>query len=477
MRTLRSRLILSHILPLLLIVPIVGVALVYILETQVLLTDLSEALVQQGVMTADLARDEPSIWSQPAEAHQFVTFFSVRSRSSMMLFDAQGNLLAASEPKYHQLLGQPMELPHLSAALEGQQQVYVDYSQRVQAEVIQVFVPVVGPNQRVLGVIRLSQYFSDVQHQLVRLRYLIAGVLALELLLAVVVALVLALNLGRSLQRVTDAIYGVASGRGWETLPEEGPEEIRTLLRAFNTLIEHLRVLEESRRRLLANLVHELGRPLGSLRSASQALLGGAGEDPELRQELVEGMDTQIQRLQPLLESLTDLHDQVLGALELNLQPIAISDWLRRTVRPWRQAAHDQGLHWRTDIPDSLPQIECDPDRLAQALGNLLTNAIKYTPEGTVSVEASLQADGVSISVADTGIGIVPSEQERIFEPFYRSQRDKRFPQGMGLGLSIARDLVLAHGGRLDVESEPGQGSRFTIWLPRVPATGAEDGS
>ena len=476
MRTLRSRLILSHILPLLLIVPIVGVALVYILETQVLLADLSEALVQQGVMTADLARDEPAIWSDSAQANQFVTFFSVRSRSSVMLFDADGNLLASSDPKSGQLLGQPQEMSRLSAALEGQQQVYVDYTQRVQAEVIQVLVPVVGPNQQVLGVVRISQYLSDVQHQLVRLRYLIAGVLALELLLAVLVALGLALNLGRSLQRVTDAIYGVASGRAGETLPEEGPEEIRTLLRAFNTLLERLRVLEESRRRLLANLVHELGRPLGSLRSALQALLSGGAEDADFRQELLEGMDTQVQRLQPLLESLTDLHDQVLGTLELNLQPIATSDWLRRTVSPWRQMAHDQGLHWRIDIPESLPVVEVDPDRLAQALGNLLTNAIKYTPEGSVSVEASLQAEGLSISVADTGIGIAPAEQARIFEPFYRSQRDKRFPQGMGLGLSIARDLVLAHGGHLDLQSAPGQGSRFTLWLPLPPATGEQNG-
>ncbi len=109
---------------------------------------------------------------------------------------------------------------------------------------------------------------------------------------------------------------------------------------------------------------------------------------------------------------------------------------------------------------------EIDPDRLAQALGNLLSNAIKYTPEGTVSVEASVQDSRVAIVVSDTGIGIAPAEQERIFEPFYRSRRDKRFPQGMGLGLSIARDLVHAHGGRLEVESTPEQGSRFTIFLP-----------
>jgi signal transduction histidine kinase len=102
---------------------------------------------------------------------------------------------------------------------------------------------------------------------------------------------------------------------------------------------------------------------------------------------------------------------------------------------------------------------------LAQILGNLLSNAIKYTPVGTVSVGARRENDGVSIVVGDTGLGITPAEQAHIFEPFYRSHRDKRFPQGMGLGLSIARELVVAHGGRLEVESQPEQGSRFIIWL------------
>ncbi len=466
MRTLRSRLILSHIVPLLLIVPLVGVALVYILETQVLLTSLSRDLAQQGALTADLARDEPQIWRDTSEAQRFVTFFSVRSQSQVMLFDSAGNLLASSEPGYTDRVGQPLELPNLSAALAGEQQVHVQYTQELHTEVVQVLVPVVGPNREVMGVVRLSQYLSGIHDQLIRLRYLIAGVLAIELALAVVVALALALNLGRSLGRVTDAIYGVASGHEWETLPEEGPEEIRTLLRAFNALIERLRILEESRRRLLANLVHELGRPLGALQSGVQALLSGAAEDPDLRHDLLEGMDTQVQRLRPLLDSLTNLHGQVLGTLELNLQPIALSDWLIPTITPWRQAAHDKGLHWQMEISDSLPVVEIDPDRLAQVLGNLLSNAIKYTPVGTVSVEAFVQDGEVTIAVGDTGIGIPPSEQEQIFEPFYRSQRDKRFPQGMGLGLSIARDLVLAHGGRLDVESAAGRGSRFSVRLP-----------
>jgi signal transduction histidine kinase len=468
MRTLRSRLILSHILPLVLVIPIVGFALVYILETQILVANLSDELAKDAALTADLARDQPAIWRDTAEAQRFVTFFSVRSQSNIMLFDAQGNLLAASEPGYHAQVGQPLELPDLAAALLGEQQVYVGRAQQVQAEIVQVLVPVVGPNREVMGVVRMSQHLSDMENQLVHLRWLIAAVLAAEFLLAVILGLALALSLGRSLRRVTDAIFGVANGREWTTLPVEGPEEIRSLLSAFNTLIERLRLLEDSRRRLLANLVHELGRPLGAMQSGIQALLSGAEEDPELRRELLEGMDTQVQRLRPLLDSLTDLHGQVLGTLELHRQPVDLGDWLRRTVSPWRQAAHDRGLYWSAEIPTSLPMLEIDPDRMAQVLGNLLSNAIKYTPEGRVSVEASVVDDSVVIAVTDTGIGIAPSEQEEIFEPLYRSHRDRRFPQGMGLGLSIARDLVLAHGGRLEVESTSEQGSRFTVWLPLV---------
>jgi signal transduction histidine kinase len=123
-------------------------------------------------------------------------------------------------------------------------------------------------------------------------------------------------------------------------------------------------------------------------------------------------------------------------------------------------------------VPDTLPSLEVDADRLAQALSNLLSNAIKYTsPAGAVSVDAGVEEDenAVWIRVSDTGPGIAPEEQERIFAPFYRSQADRRFPQGMGLGLSIAQALIAAHGGWLELESTPGMGSHFTIWIPLSP--------
>jgi signal transduction histidine kinase len=116
--------------------------------------------------------------------------------------------------------------------------------------------------------------------------------------------------------------------------------------------------------------------------------------------------------------------------------------------------------------------VRADPLRLDQVIGNLVSNAIKFTPDGgTVTIEAGESGSHVWVRVCDTGPGIPAEAQEKMFEPFVRGGQGRRFPQGMGLGLSIARELVEAHGGRLELESEAGFGSKFTVWLPRYPVS------
>ncbi|MBI1882447.1 MAG: HAMP domain-containing histidine kinase [Chloroflexi bacterium] len=468
MRSLRTRLIVSHILPLLVIVPLVGIALIYVLETQVLLPNLSAELTRQASLTADLANDHPDVWRDPVTAGLFVARFSAHHQSQVMLLDPTGKLLATSDIRDVKWLGQTIELPTLPQVLAGQNSVQINYSQSADAEIAEVLVPVIGSSQRVVGIVRVTHRLGNVYDQFFRLRYLIAAILAIGLLLGAAVGLVLALDLERSLRRVTSAILGVAYGRQLTPLAEQGPEEVRQLLRAFNTLAERLRMLEAARRRLLANVVHEVGRPIGALQSAIQALLNGADQDEVFRRELLTGMEAEVQRMHPLLNNLTELHERILGTLELSCRPTALNEWLPPTLAPWREAVQAKGLDWQATIPSGLPTIEVDPDRLAQVLGNLLSNAIKYTPAGgVVSFAAGLDNGDVWLQVSDTGPGIASEEQARIFEPFYRSQRNRRFPQGLGLGLTIAQDLIAAHGGRLEVESQTGQGSHFTVRLPQ----------
>lgn len=466
-RTLRARFIVSHWLPLLITIPLIGVALTYLLETQVLLQNLTNELRAQAVLLADMTGGQPGIWYDRAVAQSFVTQLGSVLEARVMLLDISGTLLASSDPNDLVLIGQTVQVTGWTELLTGATVVHTRGSSRGKAEVVEVLAPVMDLTQHLAGVIRLTHQTAGVSQRFARLRYVISGVLVGGLLVGAVVGWGLALNLERPLEQVTRAVRRLTSGEALDPLAEQGPREIRQLSRSFNTLVERLRNLEHARRQLLSNLVHEIGRPLGALRSAVQALVGGADEQTELRRELLTGMDGEIGNLQRLLEDLAGLHNQVLGTVRLDLQPVSLSAWLPSVLAPWREAAQAKGLLWKAEVPLDLPNVEADRDRLAQAVGNLLSNAVKFTPAGgQVSTAAGTEPGAIWIRVSDTGPGIAHEEQERIFTPFFRSQASPRFPQGMGLGLSIARDLVAAHGGRLEMKSVSGMGSQFTLWLP-----------
>jgi len=215
---------------------------------------------------------------------------------------------------------------------------------------------------------------------------------------------------------------------------------------------------------------------LGALRSAIQALARGAAEDPQLFQDLTTGMDEEAARLQDILNDLADLHGQVLGSLELKRESVALNDWLPRVLLPWQEAASEKRLDWQVDLAEGLPEVQIDQVRFAQVIGNLASNAIKFTPpEGSVRITAGQRDSEVWIRIQDSGPGMPVEEQRQIFQPFYQGSQGKRIHQGMGLGLSIANDLTAAHGGRISLESSPGAGSTFTVWLPLKPAISGPD--
>jgi signal transduction histidine kinase len=475
-KSLRGRFILSHMLPLVVVIPLIGVTLVYVLETQVMLDNLSTELMGQAVIVAEVASTRADIWTDPSRAQLFVALVDSNVTTRIMLLDLNGDLLCSSDPSDVDLVGQHGNMVGGAGARAGTASVHTTYSRYLQQEVVDVLVPVIGPDQQVMGVVRMSHRLFSVYERFLRLRYLIAGVLAGGLVLGAVAGWAVAVNLEKPLRQVTQAVSQLTSGERTEPLPEQGPREVRSLSRAVNALVEQLHSMEQARRKLLSNLVHELGRPLGAFHSAIQALVGGAADDPPLRHDLLAGMADEVGRMRRLLDDLAALHDQVLGSLELDRRQTELRPWLAHTLSPWRQVAQDKGLQWQMTIPASLPTVEIDPDRLGQALGNLLSNAIKYTPSGgTVTVQAGIEAQQLWVRVSDTGPGIASEDLERVFTPFYRPrprgpQPDRRFADGMGLGLSIAHDLVVAHGGRLQAESTPGLGSRFTVWLPLPPS-------
>ena len=467
LRSLRNRLILSHVLPLLIIIPLMGLAIIYALETQVLLPSLSKELVGEASLLTEIASNQPEIWKNPDFAQDILAQARPYLAARVMWLAPDGRLLASSDPADADRLGQLLDIPEFTLARPDDVISRTDYSQRLHGEIVDVYAPVITTENQIVAIVRLSYRFATVYEDFMQLRYLIAAILIVSLLAGVLLGSTLALNINSPLQKVIDAVYDLAQGSRKAALAEQGPEEVRLLQRSVNHLMERLHSLEEARRRLLANLVHEIGRPLGALHAAVQALLLTPQPDSQVLEEMLTGMNDETSRLQRLLDDLAQLHDLVLGTLELERQPIALGEWLPGVLSPWVAAAHEKRLHWETSLPSGLPGVDVDPLRLAQAIGNLLSNAIKYTPAGgTVTVSAGITEGKIWIKVSDTGPGIPGEELDKIFTPFYRAPHEKRIAQGMGLGLTIARDLVEAHQGRLEVESQPGLGSQFTIWLP-----------
>jgi sensor histidine kinase regulating citrate/malate metabolism len=230
LRTLRRRFILSHVLPLLVLVPLMGIALVYALETQVVLPNLTEELRGNAALVADIASDDPQIWRDPGHAQAALTRLGANLRGRAMFLDHSGHLLASSDPADADRLGQVMSFPDLSQVMDDEVASQTRYSQRLQAEIVDVTAPVVGADGQVQGIVRLSYPIAGVNQQFLRLRYVIAGVLLAGLLLGALMGSVLALDLERPLRQLTWAVGRLGGGTPMKPLPEQGPHEIRVLL-------------------------------------------------------------------------------------------------------------------------------------------------------------------------------------------------------------------------------------------------------
>lgn len=234
--------------------------------------------------------------------------------------------------------------------------------------------------------------------------------------------------------------------------------------------ISELRRLERVRQDFVANVSHEFKTPLTAIQGFAETLLGGALDDATNRRRFVEIIRDHSARLDRLTDDLLKLSLIEAGKLELEFHPVNVAALVESCVDTARFRSAQKQLTLTVECPASLPQIRGDARRLAEVLQNILDNAVQYTPAGgKIAIHAGVENQQVKIGVVDTGIGIPRDDLERIFERFYRVDAARsREAGGTGLGLSIAKHLVEAHGGRIEVESEVGQGSTFSIILPVI---------
>jgi two-component system phosphate regulon sensor histidine kinase PhoR len=239
--------------------------------------------------------------------------------------------------------------------------------------------------------------------------------------------------------------------------------------------LTRLRQLQVIRHDFISNISHELRTPLASLRALVETLADSAMDDPPAAQRFLQRMEVEVDALTQMVQELLDL-SQIEGRQALlRLQSVPAGETLRTGAERLRPQAERAQLTLHIDLPDDLPDIMIDPDRVQQVVTNLVHNAIKFTPPGgnvAVTAQADLASSELRVSVRDTGVGISPDDLPRIFERFYKADR-ARSGGGTGLGLAIAKHIVLAHGGHIWAEGQPGKGSIFHFTLPLTSSVAA----
>ena len=264
---------------------------------------------------------------------------------------------------------------------------------------------------------------------------------------------------------LTSAAQRLGRGDLSQRVPTSTRDEFGQLGRTFNSMAEGLESAEQQRRRLVADVAHELRTPLSNIRGYLEAVQDGLLQADKTT---IDTIYQQVLHLTHLVEDLRLLALAEAGALSMDLSPDSLEDVLRKAVEAIRPRAEAGGLTLSIQFSSELPLVPLDRTRIAQLMGNLLENAISHTPQGgSVTVSAERIGDVARVTVADTGEGISADDLSQVFERFYRVDPSRaRTTGGAGLGLTIVKQLVEAHGGVIRAESTQGKGSRFIFDLP-----------
>ena len=414
-------------------------------------TDLSSLADFYAVYTASTAPDEARL---VALAPQIATFFAPQAGYDVRIFNARsGTLLAATRdigplPSRVALdeLGYRRPSLFLAASQDQPGRIYAARS-------------VTGAGGSVSAVVELSRDLSVTASFLDTLRLVLAGSAGVALVTALAGSLLLARWIARPLWQMESATKAIASGDLDRRLPVTSEDEIGRLAGSINRMGRDLARLEASRREFIAKISHDLRTPLTAIKGSVINLQDTA---PAEMQPTLAVMDQQTDRLIRLVNDLLVLSRLQRGGLRLQCAPIDLADVARSATSLVSARAERLGVTLRLELAAQLPLIMGDADRLQQVVVNLLDNAIKFTPAGG-TVQVRLLEDGgqVILHVLDDGRGPTREEMVRAFEPYYRGPEG-----GAGLGLSIAREIVAAHGGRIWLAARPKGGGEAGFSLP-----------
>ncbi len=310
---------------------------------------------------------------------------------------------------------------------------------------------------------------------------LLLTMLVFAAILSVGFGLLCARMLADRIERVRAGTARIATGDLESEVPVEGHDEVAGLAEDFNRMARALeaaaereREMEKTRRDLIAAVSHDLRTPLASTRALIEAVADGVAADPEAEARYLSSARRELTHLSRLVDDLFELARIDAGVLQLTLEESSLHDLISDTISSFQPQADNRSVRLVGEISGDVDPVLANPPRLQRVLHNLVSNALRHTPaDGTVALRAAPHGSEVRVEVSDTGEGIAPEDLPRVFERSFRAERSRTRSEedgapGAGLGLAIARGLIEAHGGTMDVESSLGGGSRFRFTLRRA---------
>jgi signal transduction histidine kinase len=294
-------------------------------------------------------------------------------------------------------------------------------------------------------------------------RALIWGALGATIV-ALLIGIFLARTISRPVRELTGATKRVASGELGVQVPVRTSDELGELANSFNHMSADLAQSNQARRQMTADVAHDLRTPLSVILGYTEALSDGKLQGTP---QMYDVMHSEAQHLSHLTDDLRFLSLADAGELPLQRRDVDPLELLNRTAAAHHAAAEQKQIDLQVQVAPNLPNIHVDPERMAQVLGNLTSNALRHTPTGGSVILSAVDGEkGVQLQVIDSGSGIDAADLPYIFHRFYRGDRSRQQNGESGLGLAIAKSIVEAHGGRITAESTFGVGTTFTITLP-----------
>jgi signal transduction histidine kinase len=293
--------------------------------------------------------------------------------------------------------------------------------------------------------------------------------------IAMILGYFLASTVTERINLLKSAAEKLAGGDLQTRVPVNGRDEVAALSTTFNQMAEQLqfadqrqRELESLRRDLIAWVGHDLQTPLASMRAILEALSDGVVDEPEMVKRYLLTAQRDVMSLSALIDDLFQMSQLDAGGFPLHRAPASLNDLVSDTLESFSQLAKQQEITLEGQVESDVDPVLMDTQAIGRVFNNLISNALRHTPpQGRVSVWVRREGPGVDVTVSDTGEGIRGQDIPHIFERFYRGDASRsRGTGGAGLGLAIARGIVQAHGGDIQVQSEPGKGTQFTFHLP-----------